>query len=246
MGIVNPGPPIDLVLKLAQKYQIKDFIETGTYYGKTAVWAAAHFDRVVTIEASKEIYEANRANYGEIGNVDFRFGDSRVVLKEIVPGLDRPALFWLDGHWSGAETFGQDDECPLMEELRIVNESAREHFIMIDDARLFLSPPPLPHAIDQWPSLGEILNALRARTRQPYVVVIQDVIISVPEKAADLLANLCQQINTKEWQENRARLEKTWQQYADTARNRPSNARVALRRFGVRTRLAKALSRLRD
>src|SRR5437762_3175162 len=111
MGVVNPGPPADLVLKLAERHQIKNFVETGTYYGKTAVWAAAHFEHVVTIEASKEIYDTSRTNYGEIGNLDFRFGDSRAVLKEIVPQLDRPALFWLDGHWSGAETFGKDDEC---------------------------------------------------------------------------------------------------------------------------------------
>lgn len=125
MGLVSPGPPSELIIKLAKQYDVKDFIETGTYYGKAAVWAASFFDRVITIEYSKEIYETNLATYGELRNVDFVFGDSRSSLKSIVPELNRSAIFWLDSHWSGGETDGKDDECPLLEELLAISASPR-------------------------------------------------------------------------------------------------------------------------
>jgi hypothetical protein len=250
MGIVMPGPPPELVLPLAKQYEINEFIETGTYYGKAATWAASSFQHVVTVEYSKKIYEANLANYGKIENVDFLFGDSRSALKEIVPQLKRPAIFWLDSHWSGAETYGEDDQCPLLEELQIIGESRHPNLIFIDDARLFTSPPPLPHSIKQWPSITEVLVALRAGGDDCYTVVIQDVIISVPEFAREFLADLCQEINTKEWQENSASLMKTWQEYGkpgDGSRESPhaANRWLGLRGIGIRSQLARMLARFR-
>jgi hypothetical protein len=37
MGIIRVGPPAGLMLQLKDKYNVRDFIETGTYYGGTAV-----------------------------------------------------------------------------------------------------------------------------------------------------------------------------------------------------------------
>ena len=52
MGIVHMGPPKELILQLADRYKLRGFIETGTYKGNTAVWAASYFDDVITIEYS--------------------------------------------------------------------------------------------------------------------------------------------------------------------------------------------------
>ncbi len=249
MGLVTPGPPSELILKLAERFDIKDFVETGTYYGKTAVWAASIFDRVTTIEYSKEIYEANLATYSEMSNVDFVYGDSRSSLKTIVSQLNGSAIFWLDSHWSGGETYGKNDECPLLEELQVIGESSHPHFILIDDARLFTSPPPLPHSIDQWPSIAEVLSALKAGGKEGYTVVIQDVIVTVPEFARAFFANLCQEINTEEWQKNSASMIKAWQDYGgDSSRKGKSpatNRALNFRGLGIRSKLARMLSRFR-
>jgi hypothetical protein len=117
-------------------------------------------------------------------------------LKSVVPVLQSPSLFWLDGHWCGGDSFGEQDECPLPEELEIIGQSPHEHFILIDDARLFTAPPPLPHRIDAWPSIAEIVNRLQARSAGQYMVILDDVIIAVPQHAQDFVANWCQQVTT--------------------------------------------------
>ncbi len=69
-------------------------------------------------------------------------------------------LFGLYAHWSGGETYGEDDECPLLDELEIIFGYDKNYAILIDDARLFLAPPPHPHNIQAWPSLTDILRIL--------------------------------------------------------------------------------------
>ncbi|WP_228056526.1 FkbM family methyltransferase [Microcoleus sp. LEGE 07076] len=128
------------------------------------------------------------------------WGHTKEQLKLVVPQLNEPALFWLDAHWMGGGTAGENDECPLLEELEIINNSECEHFILIDDARLFLSPPPSPHRIEQWPSLNEIIATLSAKTNT-YTVIFEDAIVSVPERAKSVLAQFCQNANTKAWEE---------------------------------------------
>lgn len=197
MGTVRMGPPTDLILKLGQEFSVKNFVETGTFQGGTSKWAASHFDQVTTIENSRLIYDQTVANLGYISNIKFLFGNSRDVLREVVPGLQSPALFWLDGHWCGGESYGAQDECPLIDELEILNESPFEHFLLIDDARLFLSPPPLPHQIKAWPSIADIVNTIQAKAPNKYIVIFEDVIIAVPQHAQELVAHWCQGVVTK-------------------------------------------------
>ena len=52
MGLYRMGPPEDLILALQARLRLGDFVETGTYRGDTAAWAAEHFARVTTIELS--------------------------------------------------------------------------------------------------------------------------------------------------------------------------------------------------
>ena len=209
MGLIRMGPPTELVIKLKEKYNLQDFIETGTYHGNTSVWASRYFQNVITTEYSKETYEKTVGKYGTVNNVNFVLGDSRAVLKVLVPQLNRPALFWLDAHYSGGETYGQDDESPLIEEIQAISISKYDHFILIDDARLFTSPPPQPHRIDQWPSIDEVIEALMSGNHKYYIVIIEDVIIGVPGYAKELVANYCQEVNTKAWEEHGKRFNKS-------------------------------------
>lgn len=193
------GPPTEFILKLKETHDILDFIETGTYYGDTAYWASQVFEQVSTIEYSEEIYKQVTKKYSDIKNINFLYGDTRDKLKDIVCRLNTPGLFWLDAHWSGGETYGKRDECPIIEELRIINCSKHENFILIDDARLFTSPPPVPHSIEQWPDITEILNTLNLDKKR-YIVITDDVIIAVPLFARSITAQYYQEINTIAWE----------------------------------------------
>src|SRR5919201_2007447 len=115
MGIVHPGVPKDLVLLLRNAFGVEDFIEAGTYLGATASWAAGVFPRVTTIEAAPALYNEARLRHQGHANLRFELGDSRQVFPRLLPELTAPSIFWLDSHYSGGDTFGAQDECPLLE-----------------------------------------------------------------------------------------------------------------------------------
>src|SRR5215470_1286206 len=77
MGMVYWGVPPGLALWLRDEAATKDFVETGTYLADTALWAARHFDRVVSIEADRALYEAARKRLASYANVDVRLGRSQ-------------------------------------------------------------------------------------------------------------------------------------------------------------------------
>lgn len=186
MGIERMGPPDWLVDRVRERFRIRTFIETGSYLGETAAWAAARFERVHSVEALQENYEAAVARHGSLANLALVHGDSVAFLRELVPALQADALFWLDAHWMGGASHGAQSQCPLLAELAEVNGSPHAHFIFIDDARLFLAPPPLPNQAVQWPALAEVMGTLAAKDR--YTVIVEDVIVSVPAPArADVL-----------------------------------------------------------
>jgi len=195
------GPPQELILNLATEFLVKDFIETGTYYGETAVWASKVFERVSTMENSQEIYEITKNKHQGINNIEFLFGDSRALLDKVVGKLAEPAIFWLDAHWSGGLTYGDDDQCPLVEEIKIIDSSSLDHFIFIDDARLFLSSPQPPHNIHQWPTISDLIFALKSTSPNKFIVIIEDVIIAVPEYAKPVVSAYCQSVNARAWEE---------------------------------------------
>ena len=184
MGIVCPGIPQRLALWLRDESATKDFIETGTYLGATALWAAQHFDRVVSVEAKQELYDASRERLASHENVDLRLGRSQDVLATLVPELSHPALIWLDAHWSCGATAGEDQECPVLEEIAAIDAGIVQHVILIDDARYFLNPPPPPHKREHWPSLGTVIEQLRAKY-DGYICVTDDVIIRLPMALRD-------------------------------------------------------------
>ena len=160
MGIVRMGPPEYLLAGIAAEYKVDVFVETGTYRGETAAWASLHFSQVFTLENFRPTFDETVSRFGHLDNVKFLYGHSASVLPGLLQQVERDAVFWLDAHWMGEGSYGETDECPIITELRLLNQSSHTHFIFIDDARLFLSPPPLPHRIEQWPTIGEVIGEL--------------------------------------------------------------------------------------
>jgi SAM-dependent methyltransferase len=180
MGAVYRGIPPGLGEALRRAFTTTTFVETGTYLGDTAAWAAERFERVVTIEAFEPLFRAVAERFASLAHVERHLGDSPKVLKEIVASLDRPALFWLDAHWSGAGTAGETAECPLLAEIASIDESPHRHIILIDDARLFMAPPPPPHRVEDWPDLKRVTDALLRLDPDGLVAIVDDVIVRVP------------------------------------------------------------------
>ena len=191
MGIVNHGIPREIVVQLARLAGATTFVETGTFQGNTTRWAAEMFESVHTIELSKVLYETYHEDLENTPGVIPHFGDSAKVMPEIVHSLGgEAALFWLDGHWSGGVTAGEEQECPVMEELLCLRDRNQD-LILIDDARLFLCAPPLPHKAEQWPTIADISFVFG---HDRFLQVIDDVIFIVPrqQKMKELLIGYAQ------------------------------------------------------
>jgi hypothetical protein len=194
LGNLSEPPLAGLVRFLQAKYALQDFVETGTFRGGGTAFAATVFPSVTTIEVKAEYHAATSERLKATG-ARFLLGDSRVELPKVVAGLAGPALFWLDGHAGGGH-FGAADDCPLLEELTAIAASPYENFVLVDDARAFLAPPPPPFDPDKWPELADVLAAIRQRVPY-YCVAIADTLFCVPPAAKADMRAFCNAIRPK-------------------------------------------------
>ena len=182
MGVL----PHRLARELRDRLGLTRAIETGTYKGGSARMLAWIFDEVITIELDPVLHRRAVDRLAEITAITAIQGSSRDRLAHLVD-RDRPTLYWLDGHWSGGATAGVDDECPVLDELRAMAEGHPDDCILIDDARLFLAPPPPPHKSEHWPTFDEIAAAIRSARPDHRVEVVHDIVVAVPPAAGDLV-----------------------------------------------------------
>jgi len=189
MGNIGMMALRPLALKLRDKFDIHYFIETGTYKASTTAWAANNFEDVTTFEAYEPYYKATSEKHKGLKNIKWIYGSSGEKLLDELP--EEPALVWLDAHWCGNYEMseGTSGECPLVDELDALNVSPVNHFVMIDDARLFIDPPPRPHDPAQWPRFEEVVKLLKVR-HPKRVFVYEDAIIAVPPEAAHIVREM--------------------------------------------------------
>src|SRR5262249_13398615 len=150
------------IRSLKRVLPLTDFVETGTFQGSTTELVAPLFDRVRTIELSETLHARAATRLANLRNVECLQGDAPRVLREVVPAVSQSSvLYWLDAHWCGTETAGQSNECPLLSELEAIGSLNDQSVVLVDDARLFLAPPPAPHNPSHWPTLDVVVERLR-------------------------------------------------------------------------------------
>jgi hypothetical protein len=179
MGVL----PQKLAVLLRDRLNLKRAIETGTYRGGSTRILSGLFPSVITIEVVPALARAAETSLAGIAGIDVRQGDSSDVLPRVVDAAT-PTLYWLDGHWSGGVTGGAEAECPVLAEISAIAGGHPDDCILIDDARLFLAPPPPPHRAERWPTYHEIEDAITASRPGHLVIEAHDVIVAVPASAA--------------------------------------------------------------
>lgn len=187
------GIPRENVEFIAKNLSLTNFVEGGTYKGKTARYASKVFKNVSTIEMSEIMFAEASNNLKDLQNVTVLKGDTRDHIKKLAVELDN-TLYWLDSHWSGGNTYGESDECPLLEELNIIFKNQHNFAVLIDDARLFMSPPPLPHKIENWPTLREITDIIPNGYE---IFIYEDVIYVMPITTAKVFQKFIQNIDSE-------------------------------------------------
>lgn len=159
----RPAPPPHSVKqrnlrRYAREYGLRVLVETGTCLGEMVEAMKRDFDEIYSVELGQDLYENAKRRFASEPHVKLLQGDSGVVIKQIVDGLDRPALFWLDGHYSGGITAQGEKDTPIYEELaHILSAPDLGHVILVDDARNFGSDPAYP-TLDE---LKEFVNSKR-------------------------------------------------------------------------------------
>jgi hypothetical protein len=120
-------------------------VETGTYYGEMVQAMTYVFRRIYSIELSDDLFRRARDRFGGQAHVNLIHGDSAQVLPSVLNCLTGPALFWLDGHYSGGETARGAEDTPILSEVdQILSVAEAGHVIVIDDARCFGTDPAYP------------------------------------------------------------------------------------------------------
>jgi hypothetical protein len=162
-GCSGPAPPPikrRILLSYLRSHGLTHFVESGTHLGDTlATIAADPAIRCTSIELEPRLFAAARERFSAYPNVEVLQGDSGSLMPQVVAGLDGPALFWLDGHYSAAETAQGDRDTPISAELAAILASPIPgHVILIDDVHCFEGRHDYPH-------LDELLAAMRRLDR---------------------------------------------------------------------------------
>ncbi len=134
------------VREYARRFRLPVLVETGTYRGEMIAAVKDLFEEVYSIELSTELWRRARERFAHARRVSILQGDSGQVMRELLPRIRRPCLFWLDGHYSAGMTAKGDLETPIRAELDQIfgHPLAREHVILIDDARCFTGEGDYP------------------------------------------------------------------------------------------------------
>ena len=199
MGLINFGVPEEEIEFLKHIMKLDVFVEGGTYKGGTAKSMGEKFRKIFTIEKSDIMFEIAKENLKDTNNITLLKGDTREHLDSIIANNEN-ILFWLDAHWSGGDTYGEEDECPLIEELDIIFKYNKNYVILIDDARLFLAPPPYPHNFNNWQSLTDIMKAIPESWE---LIEFEDVIYLFPKEINNEFKSFLQNIVTKQQQQHK-------------------------------------------
>jgi hypothetical protein len=182
---VGSVPP-RLATALRDQLELRRAVETGTYHGNTARLLGGIFDEVVTVELSGELAASAATALADSPNVRVVNGDSRTELGGLADP-ERATLYFLDGHWSGGPTAGVDAECPVLEEIAALAGGHSRDCVFVDDARLFVASPPPPHKPEHWPTLMQVLDALRQIRPGHHLTLLDDQVIAVPAEAKSLV-----------------------------------------------------------
>ncbi len=173
----KPAPPPHIIkqkaiiqAKQASGYDV--LIETGTYLGEMIEAQKNTFRTIYSIELGHHLHVAARAKFKKEPHINLLEGDSGNILKVLMPKIKEPAIFWLDGHYSGGITAKGDKDCPIFEELTaILNADKLPHILMIDDARLFIGADGYPTVAELDSFIGTFKTAFKKEIENDIITI---------------------------------------------------------------------------
>jgi hypothetical protein len=136
-----PAPPIvkqRIVKDYLRQSGASTVVETGTFRGDMVDALAPIAGRIISIELDDQLHADARRRFAGQGHVELLHGDSAALLPRIIDRLERPALFWLDGHYTGIGSARTEVDSPILAEIEaLLDHPVPGHVVLIDDAREF-------------------------------------------------------------------------------------------------------------
>lgn len=174
-----------LVIRVKKEMGLSVLVETGSFSGNSAVWAADHFDYVISID----IREVNQVRARErcIGKrVAFIIGDSRRELGPLLRVLNQPTFLWLDAHEEKGQFGCGWDDCPVLDEMHAIVASPHKHAVLIDD-RHYFEPPYDPVVFPRRNVIEQLANSNGYKVYDAAYAIIclpDSVDVGVPDELA--------------------------------------------------------------
>ena len=149
------SPVHEVIRSIASDNSVKIFFETGTYVGNTVFGVKDAFQKVYSVELSKELANLARERFANEPKVQIINNDSSNAIKSFLKDLTEPAVFWLDAHYSTGITAMGKKQTPIREELEaILKHSIKGHYILIDDVKDF-------NGQNDYPTAAEIIEMVK-------------------------------------------------------------------------------------
>lgn len=138
--------------EFVEKYNIKNFIETGTLHGNGVQFAMRYdFESIHSIEIIEELSIKAKLKFSKEPRVTIHQGNSSDILKILLPTLEGNNLYWLDAHFPGMDSrhnksfrdFPVEVEAPLKNELKSIEERIHKYndVIIMDDLWVYEDCP---------------------------------------------------------------------------------------------------------
>jgi hypothetical protein len=185
-GRPAPPPPIVkhiIISSVALLCSSDILVETGTYTGMTTHIMSKLFAKLITLEASEELYNLAKRRFASKAHITCIHEHSLAkahqdILNEmslLCPENPHQAkvLFWLDAHYSGGITSMDGGLCPLLQEVEYITEAHPKSALLIDDLRLILSRET------GYPSLDDLGFLLKKTHR---LSTMSDTIVAIPHE----------------------------------------------------------------
>jgi hypothetical protein len=169
---VPPPPPVKqaIVKEYQRRFHLRTLVETGTFAGEMIAAVHDRFERVVSIELDRGWHARAVERFRGLRHVTLLHGDSGTKLPEVLATLDRPALFWLDAHYSGPITARGALDSPIVEELAAIRaHPVAGHVVLIDDMRDF-------NGTGGYPTVAELAQWIRGVDPRATVEVRDDIL----------------------------------------------------------------------
>lgn len=165
----------ELIKKFAKTFKMPIFIETGTFLGGTVESMLKEFNNIYSIEVEPNLYKAAKEKFASYEHVTIINGDSSDEIKNILKDLKKPALFWLDAHYSAGITGKGKEDSALRVEVELIcehiNSKQLMHVMLLDDSRDF-------SGTNGYPTVSEVMQHVM-RNLPGYTVELRDDVLRI-------------------------------------------------------------------